>query len=161
MRHYVADLFNPYLDPLTHQALRSIFWSSVENDTLRHLELEPFPWAHFSPRGPIQQWGLIDDSVGLTTLAINCLNGEVGRHVDNADEALLRLVKLFPNLQGLDIGAETVGPQTLGRILESGVNSIYHKQGASMLELKDWARSKGKNVIQGPFYDGFSRFHKP
>lgn len=95
----------------------------------------------------------VEDTTCVTALGINCLIGEVGHHVDNADDTLLKLVSSFPNLLDLDIGAETIAAHTTGRILEGGVRNVYHTQGARMLELKDWAQSMGKNVIQGTYYD--------
>ncbi|KAH6652819.1 hypothetical protein BKA67DRAFT_536536 [Truncatella angustata] len=144
--------------PLTHMALRCLIGPAISSDRLRYLEIHPFPWGQFGPRGQAREWaGPSDGATGVTTLGVNMLNGELGRNVSNVDDALLQLVGLFPNLVNLDIGSETVASPTLGRILGSnGVQTIYHSQGASMFEVKDWAESRGKNVVQGRYYDYYA-----
>ncbi|KAK6069083.1 F-box domain-containing protein [Seiridium cupressi] len=134
--------------PLTAEAMFVLIRPSIQSGTLRHLDLDPFPWEVMRCGGFRNE-----DATCVTALRINCLIGEVGRYVDDADETLLELVSSFPNLENLDLGPETVSTLTVGRILEAGVRNVYHTQGARLLELKEYARSMGKDVIRGPYYD--------
>jgi hypothetical protein len=135
---------------LSNEDWKSLIAPSVTNDTLRILDIHPFPWHLVHDLNITRQWLAPEtDATGITALAISCLMAAVGHEIDSADDALLRLVQLFPNLRDLDIGSEPVELSTLGRIFDGGVERIYHQQGARMLDLKDWARSNNKDVIQG------------
>lgn len=146
--------------PLTPVAFQVLAQTAFENDTLRHLHLQPFPWAE--ARGPgagFLQWARPGkDQTGLASLGVHGLIGEVGRHVADPDAALLDLARVFHHLRDLDVGGETVAPETLCRVLgdregegegASSLRTLYHTQGARMLELKEWAAARGKNVVQG------------
>lgn len=132
---------------------KSLIGPSVQNDTLRHLEIHPFPWFLMRDARTIddtKKWlQPAEGGTGITALGISGLAGAVGFHVSDTDDALRELVQLFPNLTDLDIGGEPVSPATLGRIMKSGVERIYHSQGNALLSLRDWAREQGRDVIQG------------
>ncbi|KAI1851125.1 hypothetical protein JX266_003790 [Neoarthrinium moseri] len=136
--------------PLTPEAFQLLAQPSVASDSLRHLYLSPFPWQALNVPGGLEWARPSEDQTGLEVLNANYLIGEVGRHIEDPDEALVRLCDHFPNLKDLDIGAETVSPITLGRLLEkTKITNLYHYQGALMTELRDWAKTISKNVTQG------------
>ncbi|ETS81440.1 hypothetical protein PFICI_06442 [Pestalotiopsis fici W106-1] len=136
--------------PKCHDKWKSLIAPSVASDKLRHLEICPFPWPLVRDLDQTRQWLEPEaGATGITALGISCLMASVGHEIDDADDALLQLVQLFPNLRDLDINQEPIGLSTLARILEAGVDRIYHRQGAAMLTLKEWAQSKGKDVIHG------------
>ncbi|KAI0134460.1 hypothetical protein BJ170DRAFT_679346 [Xylariales sp. AK1849] len=139
---------------LSPEAFKALLEPSITNNTLQHLELYPFPWAAAKTQGGLAWMG----SKSLTYLGISFLIGEVGRHVDDADQSLLDLVGLFPNLRGLNIGQETVAAVTVGKIIESGITHLYHQQGPRMCDLTDWARTVGARVIHGYNPDSPTRF---
>lgn len=132
---------------------KSLIGPSVHNDTLRHLEIHPFPWFLMRDSRTIDEtkkWlQPAEGATGITALGISGLAGAVGLHVSDTDDALRGLAQLFPNLRDLDIGGEPVSPATLGRIMKSGVERIYHSQGNALLSLRDWAREEGRDVIHG------------
>lgn len=156
-RLVIADVHfdNLWRTDFDKQALKwkSLLGPSVRNDTLRHLEIHPFPWFLVRDTRTIRETKMWleppEGGIGITALGISGLMREVGSHVNDADDALCELAQLFPNLTDLDIGGETVSPATLGRIMKSGVERIYHSQGNALLSLRDWAREQGRDVIQG------------
>jgi hypothetical protein len=145
--------------PVSHKVLGTLLSQNALFETLRILELHPFPFHAFpitacsDRRGRNTRDYSFLRSDAIEYFSVRGLRAEAGPGglIEDADHELLAIVAQFPNLQSLDVGSEAPSPATLGRIVESGVRRIYCPGSWEMQNVVDWAmREHGASIIRGP-----------
>ncbi|KAI3326085.1 hypothetical protein HD806DRAFT_489165 [Xylariaceae sp. AK1471] len=131
------------VDPHYPEELQRWIRPGLESGSLKELGLGAYPRRHLD-------WLRSDH---LTFLSIRGLSLQVGTDPHVIDEAFFDLIGRFPNLVALDISKEPISNGALGKAIQRGIKTVYHRGGYyEKAEVRRWARKEhNAQIIEGDY----------
>ncbi|KAI1372899.1 hypothetical protein F4677DRAFT_448933 [Hypoxylon crocopeplum] len=136
--------------PMCKSDFELIVRPSMESGTLRELDIRPLPFDVFigeDGRFQVPDWF---KSKAITYLSLTGFTKEHLYKHKGFDEVMLDLIDRFPNLCSVDVSNELVPDYLLAKFIQKGVKEIYHRGGASKIDLQLWAAKHGAKVASTP-----------